>query len=52
MTAFTAFYALGTEIVCHQWNCVAVSALQVYRHCLYNEGSAGLVMLQAVPKMS
>ncbi len=40
MTASAAFYALGAEIVCHPWNCVAASALQVYRHCFCTEGSA------------
>ncbi len=42
----------GAEVVCHPWNCGATSALQVYRHCSCKEGSACLVMLQDVAKMS
>ncbi len=38
------------KIVCHPLNCVAASALQVYRHCWCKEGSTCLVMLQGVPK--
>ncbi len=34
------------------WNCAAASALQVYRHCPCKEDSAGLVMLQDIPKVS
>ncbi len=38
--------------MCDPWNCVAASALHAYRHCSYKEGSAGLVTLQDVPKVS
>ncbi len=52
MTVSTAFYAKGAEILCHPWNCVVTSALQAYRHCLRNEGSAGLIMLQDAPMVN
>ncbi len=37
---------------CISWNCGTAPALQVYPNCSYKEGSAGLVMLQDVPKVS
>ncbi len=52
MTASAAFYAQGAETVCHPWNCVAASVLQVYQHNLCKEGSGSLDMLQDVPKVS
>ncbi len=52
MSTSAAFHALGAEIVCHSWNCVAASTLQVNRQCTRKEGSTGLVMLQFVPKVS
>ncbi len=33
MTASAKFYTWGAETACHQWNCSAVSALHVHRHC-------------------
>ncbi len=52
MTESSGFYALGAENVCHPWNCVTASALQVCQYCSCKEGFAGLVMLQDVPKVS
>ncbi len=42
----------AAEIVFHPWNCVASSALRVYRHCSCKEDSAGLFMLRGVSKVS
>ncbi len=47
MTASAAFYAWN----CHPCNCVAASALQAHRRCLCKDVSAGLIMLQDVPKV-
>ncbi len=43
MTASAAFHAKGAETVCHPWNCIAASALQVDRCCSCKESSAGSV---------
>ncbi len=42
----------GIRRILHARNCGAASALQLYRHYSCKESSAGLVMLQDVPKVS
>ncbi len=51
MTASAVFYTWGAEIVCDPWTCGPASVVRVHRHCLSEEGSAGLVMLQGAPKV-
>ncbi len=50
MTASTAFYVKGAEIVCHLWNGVATPALQVYRQCSCKAGPCWFGHAERLPE--